>query len=120
MRELDSNKYDPPAITALAGSEAVLLANHGVLTVGPDLETCLLRMELVEHLAKIALVARQLGGPVALPGELVDKLQAKHQELFPKASAGQAPSVSEAGGWVPAPSIAGAGNIVSDALKRWG
>ena len=31
-------------------------------------------MELVEHLAKIALVARQLGGPVPLESSVVDAL----------------------------------------------
>jgi L-fuculose-phosphate aldolase len=106
---------------ALAGADCVLLANHGVLTVGPDLETCLLRMELVEHVAKIALVARQLGGAVALPGEVVDKLQAKHDALFPRSSEESAPgSSSGRESWTPAPSIGGAGDIVTDALKRWG
>jgi L-fuculose-phosphate aldolase len=47
--------------------DAVLLGGHGVLTWGVDLEQAYLRMELVEHLARISLVARQLGGarPVA-------------------------------------------------------
>ena len=45
---------------ALAQSDAFLLQNHGVVTVGPDLETAFLRMELVEHLAKIP-----AGGPTA-------------------------------------------------------
>lgn len=67
---------------ALGGADAVLLGGHGVLTVGPDLETCFLRMELVEHLCKIALVARQLGGARELPGEIVESLAAKHAKLF--------------------------------------
>ncbi|MDB4964484.1 MAG: class aldolase/adducin family protein [Myxococcales bacterium] len=56
------------------GYDAVLLGGHGVLTWGPDLETAYLRMELVEHLAKIALVARQLGGVRPLPSSLLPKL----------------------------------------------
>ena len=52
---------------ALAQSDAFLLQNHGVVTVGPDLETAFLRMELVEHLAKIQLVAQQLGGASYIP-----------------------------------------------------
>jgi L-fuculose-phosphate aldolase len=56
------------------GHDAVLLGGHGVLTWGPDLETAYLRMELVEHLAKIALVARQLGGVRALPSSALPKL----------------------------------------------
>ncbi len=47
--------------SALAWYDAVILANHGVLTVGKDLEQAYLRMELVEHLARMQLVARQLG-----------------------------------------------------------
>ncbi len=45
----------------LEGADAWLLEHHGVLTVGPDLETAYLRMELVEHLAKIQLTAQSLG-----------------------------------------------------------
>ena len=56
------------------GHDAVLLGGHGVLTWGPDLETAYLRMELVEHLAQIALVARQLGGVRPLPSALLPKL----------------------------------------------
>ncbi|MBT6177481.1 MAG: class II aldolase/adducin family protein [Deltaproteobacteria bacterium] len=52
---------------ALVQSDAFLLQNHGVITVGPDLETAFLRMELVEHLAKIQLVAQQLGGASFIP-----------------------------------------------------
>jgi L-fuculose-phosphate aldolase len=42
--------------------DALLLAGNGVLTCGADLEQAYLRLELVEHLARIALVAHQLGG----------------------------------------------------------
>lgn len=56
----------------IAGVDAVLLRNHGVITVGPDAETALLRMELVEHLARIALVARQLGGALPLAANEVE------------------------------------------------
>jgi L-fuculose-phosphate aldolase len=68
----------PDACRALAdytrAHDAVLLGGHGVLSWGPDLETAYLRMELVEHLAKIALVARQLGGVRPLPSTVLPKL----------------------------------------------
>ncbi|MBP6836869.1 MAG: class II aldolase/adducin family protein [Kofleriaceae bacterium] len=47
--------------------DAVMLASHGVMAWGADLEQAYLRLELVEHLARIALAAQPLGGVVALP-----------------------------------------------------
>jgi L-fuculose-phosphate aldolase len=47
--------------------EALLLESHGVLAYGPDLETAFLRLELVEHLARIQLAALQAGGLRSLP-----------------------------------------------------
>jgi len=41
--------------------DAVLLANHGALTWGPDLITARIRMESLEHGARILLAARGLG-----------------------------------------------------------
>jgi L-fuculose-phosphate aldolase len=68
----------PAACQALAplvaAHDAVLIANHGVLAWGPDVETAYLRLELVEHLARIALVARQLGGARPLPANLLPAL----------------------------------------------
>ncbi len=59
--------------------DAVILGNHGVLTWGPDLETAYLRMELVEHVAKQAMLAQQLGGPIPIPNDLVESLVAKRK-----------------------------------------
>jgi len=42
--------------------DAVLLANHGAVTVGPDVFAAHYSMERIEHLANISLVARLLGG----------------------------------------------------------
>ena len=47
--------------------DAVLLGNHGVLAWGANLEQAFLRLELVEHLAKIAVAAAPLGGVDPLP-----------------------------------------------------
>ena len=45
----------------IRGHEAILMANHGAVTYGNDLLEAFLRMETVEHLAHIELVAHQLG-----------------------------------------------------------
>lgn len=56
--------------------DAVLLGNHGVLAWGADPEQALLRLELVEHLAKIAVAAAALGGIEPLPEAAIAPLLA--------------------------------------------
>lgn len=58
----------------LDDADAVLLAQHGVLTLADELWTAFYRLELVEHLAKIQLVARQLGGASRLSDAHVQTL----------------------------------------------
>ena len=45
----------------LPGHDALLLANHGAVTLGPDLERAYWRMEILEHTAQIHLNVRLLG-----------------------------------------------------------
>ena len=54
--------------------DAVLMANHGVVTCGDDLLTAYMNMETVEHYAKISLVAHQLGTKCPLSDEQVEGL----------------------------------------------
>lgn len=64
----------------LIGSyDALLLQSHGVITVGPSLELALLRMELVEHMAKIATLAQPHGGVQPLPAEVLGLLIKKRR-----------------------------------------
>ena len=56
--------------------DALLLANHGAVTCGPDLLTAFYRMEIVEHFAKIMLSARLAGQPQLLSTREVAKLMA--------------------------------------------
>ncbi len=97
---------------ALLQADVLLLANHGVLAVGPDLETCVLRLELVEHVCRIALVARQLGGATPLPDHVVEELEAKHRAIFPRQAGGSATTPASA----PQPS---ADALVARALQRF-
>jgi L-fuculose-phosphate aldolase len=55
-------------------ADVVLIDNHGPLSWGPSLETAYLRMELVEHQAKIQTIARSLGGARPLPAEALQPL----------------------------------------------
>lgn len=58
------------------GHDAILMANHGVVTYGPDLLTAFLRMETTEHFAQVSLVTERLGQKVLLSGADVEKLVA--------------------------------------------
>jgi L-fuculose-phosphate aldolase len=55
---------------------ALLLANHGVLTVGNDLNEAMVRMERVEHLAKVTLVSTLLGGAKTLSAGDIARINA--------------------------------------------
>jgi L-fuculose-phosphate aldolase len=56
--------------------DAILLANHGVVTCGADLLTAFFRMETVEHFANVSLASELLGKQVLLSGRDVEKLLA--------------------------------------------
>jgi L-fuculose-phosphate aldolase len=59
----------------VAAHDAILMANHGVVTYGADLLTAYMNMETVEHFAKIALVTHLLGKQHPLSDQHVDKLR---------------------------------------------
>lgn len=74
--------YEPPSTEALARAvgdtsqraEAVLLQNHGAVALGETLARALERMETVEHLARVSLLARLLGGARPLSVARVEAL----------------------------------------------
>lgn len=55
--------------------DAILLANHGVVTAGGTLQDAFMRMETVEHFAHICLVAHQLGGAKPLTCDHLKQLE---------------------------------------------
>jgi L-fuculose-phosphate aldolase len=58
------------AVKALDGRAAALIANHGLVAVGPRPDKVLHVTALVERTAQIAWGARALGGPVPIPEEI--------------------------------------------------
>lgn len=54
--------------------DAILMANHGVVTFGSSLESAYMKMETVEHFAKISLVTHLLGHEQPLGAKEVEKL----------------------------------------------
>ena len=75
--------YETPGTPELAAAlaplvadhDAILMANHGVVTYGADLLNAYMNMETVEHFAKIALVSHVLGKQQTLSERDVDKLR---------------------------------------------
>jgi len=57
-------------------ADAILLANHGVVTYGSDVWDAYFKMEKIEHSAHIQYAARMLGGEKLLTAEEVSKLRA--------------------------------------------
>lgn len=106
---------------ALGRADVALLAQHGVLAVGGSLEQAWLRMELVEHLACIAIKAQALGGVKALDPERVRALAAKGRPAS-QPSFGDAPTDRSVGAPVATASSAARpdlGSLVGDALRRF-
>ncbi len=64
----------------IVGHDAILLAYHGTLTVGRSVTEAYLRLETIEHTAKIIALARLLGGGPALPPDQVAKLLKTRQD----------------------------------------
>jgi L-fuculose-phosphate aldolase len=58
------------AVKALEGRAAALIANHGLVAVGPRPDKVLHVTALVERTAQIVWGARALGGPVPIPDEV--------------------------------------------------
>jgi L-fuculose-phosphate aldolase len=53
---------------------ALLMANHGAVAYGEDLWQAFDRLETLEHTAKIAILAKALGGANDLPADAIEKL----------------------------------------------
>ena len=62
--------------------DALLLANHGVVTYGTDLEDAFNRMDTVEHFAKISMYTHILGRERLLSPEDVEKLWVQRQKYY--------------------------------------
>jgi ribulose-5-phosphate 4-epimerase/fuculose-1-phosphate aldolase len=69
------------AVRGLAGRRsAVLLAHHGPVVAGPDLEAAVLSIEELEETARLALLTRGLGARALTPtpvGEVVRRFSLK-------------------------------------------
>jgi L-fuculose-phosphate aldolase len=69
-------------VSALGPRNAVILANHGVLSVGRDMREALTICELAEEMAKIYVSALSLGKVNQLPAEAVELEQAFFAAIY--------------------------------------
>lgn len=107
---------------AICDAHALLMANHGALAVGDTVYRAWERMETLEQLAKVTLVARILGQAMPLPASAVEGLM----EI--RASAGYPPPTCD----VPLPAGTGGAEeavvltraelvrLVAEAVERFG
>jgi len=63
-------------------SPAVLMANHGVFTVGADARAAVKAAVMCEDVARSTHLAYQLGEPVPLPAESVDAFYERYQHVY--------------------------------------
>ncbi|RTZ97263.1 MAG: class II aldolase [Deltaproteobacteria bacterium] len=72
------------ALSALGGRLACLLANHGVIALGPDLPRALWLANEIETLAKQFFIASQYGQPIVLPDEEMARVIERFKSYGPK------------------------------------
>jgi L-fuculose-phosphate aldolase len=78
-----SSEEDAAAVRSLIRDhDALLLCQHGSLTVGPDLDVALNHLERIEAVAQTVFTARQLGSVHTLPPEALEKLRAVRKKVF--------------------------------------
>jgi len=87
--EVPIAKYETPGGQAFAntivpylqGTNTILLANHGTITFGPDLEKAYWNTEIIDSYCKILILARQLGRVNYISDEKTRELLALKQRL---------------------------------------
>jgi L-fuculose-phosphate aldolase len=76
-----AKENDSIIANALAEVDVFIMPGNGVFAVGECAEQAYLRLELVEHLAKIDYYARNMGAPMALTNEDVASLMEKRAAI---------------------------------------
>jgi L-ribulose-5-phosphate 4-epimerase len=69
-------------VRAIGRSPAILMQNHGVFTIGADAGAAVKAAVMVEDVARSVYYAMQLGKPVAIPKEMVERLHKRYTEKY--------------------------------------
>jgi len=89
-RPTGSGPLAEAAASGLGERSAVLLANHGLVAVGPTVDGALHAAQVAEHAAEVARGAHVLGGAVPLADDALDDLRARYRAT--RRSWGQQPA----------------------------
>ena len=82
-RETGTDDLALEAVRLLGDRSAVLLANHGMVSIGADCYSALRVAALVEKVAQIVIGARTLGGEQAVPEQQKQNLHGVYQLMRP-------------------------------------
>ncbi len=63
-------------------SKAVLMQNHGVFSIGKDARAAVKAAVMCEDVARTVHVARQLGEPLPIPQDDIDRLYDRYQNVY--------------------------------------
>jgi L-ribulose-5-phosphate 4-epimerase len=63
-------------------SKAVLMQSHGVFTIGSDARDAVKAAVMCEDVARTVHISRQLGEPLAIPDDAVDRLYERYQNVY--------------------------------------
>jgi L-ribulose-5-phosphate 4-epimerase len=82
--EIGDDSIGRGIVQTLAGhrSKAVLMAQHGVFTIGKDAREALKAAVMCEDVAKSAHLAKALGNPQKLPQDSIDRLFNRYQNVY--------------------------------------
>jgi L-ribulose-5-phosphate 4-epimerase len=82
--EIGDDSIGRGIVQTLAGhrSKAVLMAQHGVFTIGKDAKEALKAAVMCEDVAKSAHLAKALGNPQKLPQDSIDRLFNRYQNVY--------------------------------------
>jgi L-ribulose-5-phosphate 4-epimerase len=82
--EIGDDSIGRGIVSTLTGhrSKAVLMAQHGVFTIGKDATSALKAAVMCEDVAKSAHLAKGLGSPKRLPQDAIDRLFNRYQNVY--------------------------------------
>ncbi len=69
-------------VRSIGDSQAILMKNHGVFTVGPDPASAVKAAVMVEDAAKTMYMAMQIGSPDVIPPEEVARAHKRYMEKY--------------------------------------